>query len=216
MPSIQIGYFWKRPKFYYSGHVRRLGHYFRNLYQAVKYVEAQTFLSPDEKYEYVQHLRAQMSVYEQSVFFFNSLSELGESWEWDKYYRKVTSLKDKKEIIPTLLITKYDLIRNTLNNNGTVADNISISDFYELVILEREEKCAVFGQLPFVDNNMQICRFCLNERYFGNVNYNRKDKIEALYQYDKTRFEAFQCSEPGCKSEEVLKKIKVKEKKEMK
>lgn len=62
-------FFWERPKFYYSGHVRSLGQYFRNLYQAIKYLEAQTFLCADQKYEYVQHLRAQMSAYEQSVFF---------------------------------------------------------------------------------------------------------------------------------------------------
>lgn len=142
-------------------------------------------------------------------FFFNSLSELGDSWECDKYYQKVTTMEDKKKVIPKLFITKYDLVRNALNIEGMVVDNISISDFYELVTLERIEECSVSGKLPFVGNNMQICRFCLNERYFIDDNGDVEEKIKSLYQSDKSRFDKFECAERNCKSSAVLNKLRM-------
>jgi hypothetical protein len=200
-----------QPEYYYSGHARRLGEYFRNLYQVIQYVEGQIFIIPNEKYAYMEHLRAQMSIYEQSVFFFNSLSSLGESWEWGKYDQKVTTF-DKKEVLPKLFMTKYDLVENTLDGNGTIVDNISIKDFYELVVLEKEEACTVWGTLPFVNNNIHICRFCLNKRYFGNGSGNIKQKITTVYQANKSKFDNFKCNEKNCETAKVLRKLRRKKK----
>lgn len=85
---------------FFGGHQVRLGHYFRHLFHAVKYVDSQVFLTPLEKYEFVKTLRAQLSTHELAIFFFNSLSQLGAQWE------RAASNNNHK------LITKYKLIKN--------------------------------------------------------------------------------------------------------
>ncbi len=86
----------------FEGHQSRLGHYFRHLYQTVKFVDEQpsSLLTYKEKYSYVKILRAQLSTQEQAFLFYNSLSDLGKAWE------KQEDLESKK------LITKYNLIKN--------------------------------------------------------------------------------------------------------
>ncbi|NPD86373.1 hypothetical protein HNS38_16495 [Lentimicrobium sp. L6] len=90
---------------FFGGHQYHLGHFFRHLYQAIKYIDQQPewLFSFDEKYDYIKTLRAQMSNYEQAVFFINSLTELGRKWEYDnKYERK--------------LISDYNLVKNLPRN----------------------------------------------------------------------------------------------------
>jgi hypothetical protein len=57
-----------------------LGHYYRHLYQAVCFVDKQKQLKPEEKYSYVKMLRAQLSDYEQILFYYNAMSSMGTSW----------------------------------------------------------------------------------------------------------------------------------------
>lgn len=70
---------------YFEGHQFRLGHYFRHLYQAISYLDSTGFLSDDQKISYAKLLRAQLSTYEQALFFINSISPLGLNW-WRKGY----------------------------------------------------------------------------------------------------------------------------------
>ena len=84
----------------FGGHMSRLGHYFRHLFQTVNYIHSANFLTPIEKYDYVKTLRAQLSTEELVIFFFNALSQFGEKWEM-----AVTDKKDK-------LITEYRFIKN--------------------------------------------------------------------------------------------------------
>lgn len=215
---------------YYTGHVNRLGRYFRNLYQAIMYVENQDFLDENQKYEYVKHLRAQLSPYEQVLLFYNSLSDLGKAWEYeyyDKYNTPITK-GSKKKLFKKLLITKYDLIRNTLfsfNGGNIVIDDtkgneiqFSIKEFYPLLNLESEEECSVSGVLPFKNahgnNEKKICRFCFNEKYIGYETEDMKEKIKYifaeggpnfLYSFDINNF----CNEKRCLT---IKEIKLFEK----
>ena len=66
----------------YEGHSDFLGHYFRHLYQMVKYVALldETLFDEETKAGYVKLLRAQMSDYEQILLFYNSLTEQGSAW----------------------------------------------------------------------------------------------------------------------------------------
>lgn len=84
---------------FFGGHQYHLAHYFRHFYRSVKYIDKQPswLLSEDDKKEYIGLLRAQMSNYEQALLFINSISSLGENWEYSG---------DQD------LISKYDLIRN--------------------------------------------------------------------------------------------------------
>lgn len=67
-----------------NGHHTYLGHYFRHLFQTVKYVVNQNFLSFDQKLQYLRILRAQLSNYEQVMLFYNWLSGYGAGWENEK------------------------------------------------------------------------------------------------------------------------------------
>ena len=65
-----------------TGHLRRLSHYFRHLYQTVKYVDDQEkdLFDYDKKYGYVSNLRAQLSTHEQLLLYYNTCSVLGRPW----------------------------------------------------------------------------------------------------------------------------------------
>lgn len=76
----------------FNGHQSRLGHYFRHLYQIIKYIDSQDFLTTDEKKFYGKIIRAQLSNHELAIFFYNSVSQLGKNWSkgenknYIKYY----------------------------------------------------------------------------------------------------------------------------------
>ncbi|OWR75822.1 putative phage abortive infection protein [Porphyromonas gingivalis] len=88
---------------YFEGFQYNLGNYFRTLFQCVKYVNEQSFLSFQEKYEYVKMLRCQMSNAEEMVLFYDTISDLGMAWEYDEKNR---------DDINKQLITKYNIIKN--------------------------------------------------------------------------------------------------------
>lgn len=90
-----------------EGHEMELGHYFRHLYQIVKYINERNrrTLSYKEKYEYIKILRAQLTAYEQIILFWDSLSPLGISWE----FKERNSQNPNKN---RQFITKYNLIKN--------------------------------------------------------------------------------------------------------
>ncbi len=68
-----------------SGKSSMLGHYFRHLYQCVKFVVEQdeAFLCYQTKREYLKILRAQLSNHEQALLFYNWLADFGGNWESD-------------------------------------------------------------------------------------------------------------------------------------
>lgn len=68
---------------YFDGHQLRLAHYYRHLYQIVDFVNKKKFLKPEQKKDYIKTLRAQLSNYEQAMFFLNSITPLGINW-WKK------------------------------------------------------------------------------------------------------------------------------------
>lgn len=77
----------------FDGHQSRLAHYFRHLWQMMKYVDAH---APHGKtQEYAGIVRAQLSNHEQALLCLNSLSSIGAEWLGKKG-----------------LLTKYALIKN--------------------------------------------------------------------------------------------------------
>ena len=67
----------------FEGHQSRLGHYYRHLYQAIRYVDEQKLAI--DKYQYVKTIRAQLSNHEQALLLLNSLTPIGENW-WKNGY----------------------------------------------------------------------------------------------------------------------------------
>jgi hypothetical protein len=76
-----------------EGHQSRLGHYYRHLYQMIRYVDQQSL--DINKYEYVKTMRAQLSTHEQAMLLVNTRTPLGQIW-WEngllKNYRLVKNL----------------------------------------------------------------------------------------------------------------------------
>ena len=65
-----------------NGHVSKLSHYIRHLFQTLKFVDEtdNEILSPELKYEYITVLRSQLSPHEQLFIYYNALSVLGKPW----------------------------------------------------------------------------------------------------------------------------------------
>lgn len=86
----------------FNGHQSRLGHYFRHIFQTIKYIDNQSYLSLDQQKFYAKILRSQLSNQEIAIFFYNSLSPLGKIW-----YDPIS--KDKKNLS---FMQKYEMIKN--------------------------------------------------------------------------------------------------------
>ncbi|WP_394807343.1 putative phage abortive infection protein [Nitrosomonas sp.] len=105
----------------FEGHQSRLGHYYRHLYQAVRYVDQQTMLTCDQKYEFVKTIRAQLSNHEQALLLLNSLSPMGCSWWKDGY------------------MLEYRMVKNIPKEFFEPEKEIDISKFFESNYFEWEE-----------------------------------------------------------------------------
>jgi hypothetical protein len=122
---------------YFGGHQYRLGHYFRHLFQTFNYIDNNEDLSYIEKYEYTKIIRAQLSTYEQTLLFFNSISELGRPWELSvSYNERIRECTWKDYWKYKCLITKYDIIRNVTNE---FVPDIKIKDFYPELTFDGEK-----------------------------------------------------------------------------
>jgi len=84
----------------FDGHSIRLGHYYRLLFQCVKFVDRQIILSDDEKKFFINTLRAQLSNQEQLLLYYDSLSEFGRVWHKKGYFKKYFFLRN----IPLALV----------------------------------------------------------------------------------------------------------------
>lgn len=76
----------------FKGHQSRLGHYYRHLYQTVKYVDSQTI--EIDKYNYVKTIRAQLSTHEQALLLVNSLCPIGSRWWHDGFMLRYRMVKN--------------------------------------------------------------------------------------------------------------------------
>ncbi|MCR5862716.1 hypothetical protein LRS05_11435 [Flavobacterium sp. J372] len=115
-------------KKFYEGHQFRLGHYFRHLFQCYKFINSNTNLVDDKKYDYAKLLRAQLSTYEQALLFINSITSLGMKWEFTA---------EKSEILNKNLITRYHLIKNLPNDN---LYGIEYKSFYKSIKFEFDDQ----------------------------------------------------------------------------
>lgn len=111
---------------FYSGHQFRLGHYFRHLFQAFRYLSSQKKIDRNQKYFLGKTMRAQLSTYEQFLLFVNSLSSLGMSWEFDLVDDNLKGLS-QKELKEYRMITKYHLVKNL---PGSAYYDITFRRFY--------------------------------------------------------------------------------------
>jgi hypothetical protein len=106
----------------FEGHQSRLGHYYRHLYQMVRYVDQQEL--DIDKYEYVKTIRAQLSTHEQALLLVNSLTPMGQDW-WQKD-----------------LIVKYRLVQNLPRDFFDRSTELETSTLFKAGYFEWEEPGA--------------------------------------------------------------------------
>lgn len=107
----------------FEGHQSRLGHYYRHLYQMVKYVDQQHI--EINKYEYVKTIRAQLSTHEQALLLLNSFTNMGSPW-WDEG-----------------LIARYGLVRNIPLDFFNRDTELDIGELFEAGYFEWEESAKL-------------------------------------------------------------------------
>jgi hypothetical protein len=96
----------------FKGHSAHLAHYYRHLYQTVKFVAYQdeTKISYSEKRKYLRILRAQLSNQEQTLLFYNWKSKFGHNWE-NQTNKFFTDYRMIHNIYNDLLIKDFNLIK---------------------------------------------------------------------------------------------------------
>jgi hypothetical protein len=118
----------------FDGHASRLGHYYRHLYQLIKFVVSSRELKNiDDKYEYIKIIRAQLSNYEQAIIYYNSFFYAGKIW-WNDTTIDLRS-KDGKHISYFL---DFALIKNLPFNLTDFG--ISPSDKFKMELLKKGTK----------------------------------------------------------------------------
>ncbi len=78
----------------FRGYSSMLGHYYRHLFQIVKFVVNQDPKMALDKYEYLKTLRAQLSDYEQLLLYYNGLTPFGKSWILNNYFTDFRMIKN--------------------------------------------------------------------------------------------------------------------------
>lgn len=105
----------------FSGHQSRLGHYYRHLFQTVKFVVNYDgeVLSYSDKRNYLRILRAQLSNHEQLMLFYNWYSGYGLKWEQEDGNHFFTDYRMIHNIPETLIFNDINLVDlfNEVNKN---------------------------------------------------------------------------------------------------
>lgn len=110
----------------FEGHQSRLGHYYRHLYQMVRYVDQQTLAI--NKYEYVKTIRAQLSTHEQALLLVNCLTPLGRNW------------------LRLGFIRNYRLVQNIPRDFFNSANELDLGGLFDPGYFEWEETVAGVNQ----------------------------------------------------------------------
>ena len=98
----------------FSGHAGKLGHYFRHLFQTVKFVHEQDKKIIGDKYAYVKTLRAQLSNFEQLLLYYNSISVLGNEWLRNRYMHEYEMVRNIPLPFANFGVLPHELFREDI------------------------------------------------------------------------------------------------------
>lgn len=115
----------------FHGHSSQLAHYYRHLFQTVKFITAQDnqFITYEEKRKYLRILRSQLSNQEQALLFYNWLSNFGKQWENEinKFftdYRMIHNIYQDLLVIDIKLVELFDLKGSYLKEKDRIKDSL--------------------------------------------------------------------------------------------
>jgi hypothetical protein len=108
----------------FKGHAHQLAHYYRHLFQTVKFIvyQNENFISYEDKRNYLRILRSQLSNTEQTLLFYNWYSDFGKQWEGDN----------------NKFFTDYRMIHNLFNE--LIISEFKLENIFDLKIGYRKEK----------------------------------------------------------------------------
>jgi hypothetical protein len=97
---------------FYGGHQGKLGHYFRQLYYIIEYIdESELFDDEYKKNIIAKSIRIKMSNYEQAILCYNSFTLMGKSWKKKCFISKYELIKNiPKSLLPFEPKKYYDFI----------------------------------------------------------------------------------------------------------
>jgi hypothetical protein len=98
--------------FPFDGHSSRLGHYYRHLFQLVKYVTEINIYKFDrlKKYEYTKIIRSQLSNHEQLLLYYNALSSFGDEWLKKDFFTDYRMIKNIPINLADFGVKPHDLL----------------------------------------------------------------------------------------------------------
>jgi hypothetical protein len=103
----------------FEGYNDQLAHYYRHLFQTVKFIAKQDekLISYSQKRNYLRILRAQLSNNEQALIFYNWHSDFGKQWEGEEN-KFLTDYRMIHNLYNDILISKFDLEKIFDVNSG--------------------------------------------------------------------------------------------------
>ena len=115
----------------FNGHSSQLAHYYRHLFQTVKFITNQDnqFITYEEKRKYLRILRSQLSNQEQALLFYNWLSNFGKQWENENNkfftdYRMIHNIYQELIINDIKLDELFDLNGSYLKEKSRKKDSL--------------------------------------------------------------------------------------------
>lgn len=124
---LDIGYIERYKEFIYNNHNQILGHYFRNLYQILKFIKEQEERLNFDSSRYSNLLRAQLSSYELILLFFNCFEGVSDDGQFKK------------------LLIKFSFLQHFPIKSIEQDDNIIfVSLDSDIIILTKDEWCQYF------------------------------------------------------------------------
>lgn len=90
---------------YIGGHQSKLGFLLRHIYRTFKYIDSQEWLRDNQKQEYAAMVRAQISTYEQDLFFFDSIAGLNLTGK-EKEVEEAAESENRR------MLETYSIVRN--------------------------------------------------------------------------------------------------------
>ncbi|NJX16861.1 putative phage abortive infection protein [Tamlana crocina] len=91
-----------------EGNSNQLAHYYRQLFQTVKFVVNQTIFTYEEKRKYIRILRSQLSNEEQTLLLYNWFSGFGSQWE-NETNKFFTDYRMIHNVFPNMLVDELKL-----------------------------------------------------------------------------------------------------------
>lgn len=139
----------------FSGHQSILAHYYRHLFQTVKFVAKQNenLITYESKRDYLRVLRSMMSNQEQILLFYNWYGGFGSNWE----EKTISNRKNKKG---NYFFTDYRMIHNIPPdllideiNLREIFFNVNYRDF--LYEKDRKKADTLFELIEEIDSNKE-------------------------------------------------------------